>query len=70
MIIKDTPGFQLRATVTPSAGGNFSLDLAQHWPQAQRPEWRRIAQLNLSGAELDTLANLLKDRNHDHPATS
>ena len=62
MIIKDTPAFQLRAAVTQYGPDLFDLSLHQHWPQAQRPEWRRIAQLNLSGAELDALAALLADR--------
>ena len=37
MIIKDTPQFQLRATLVPYRTC-FSLELHQHWPQAQRPE--------------------------------
>ncbi len=56
MIIKSTPGFQLRATVTPQENGDYSLELSQHWPQAQRPEWRRICQVTLTHNELDHFA--------------
>ena len=59
MIVKDTQGFQLRATVTKFGKGLHSLELHQHWPQAQRPEWRRITQLTLSESQLDALAAVL-----------
>lgn len=59
MIVKDTPGFQLRATVSKQDNGLFSFSLHQHWPQAQRPEWRRITQLTLSDSQLDALAAVL-----------
>jgi hypothetical protein len=58
-LIKNDPGYQLKATILPSLGGTFSLELHQHWPKAQRPEWRRITQLNLTHSELDALAAVL-----------
>ena len=61
-LIKDTPAYQLKATIRDSVGDTISLELHQHWPQAQRPEWRRITQLNLTATELDRLAAMLIKR--------
>lgn len=59
ILIRDLPSFQLKAVLTPSAAGQHSLELLQHWPEAQHPHWRRVTQLNLDTAGLRTLADFL-----------
>lgn len=56
MIIKQTPQFELRANVHQYGPDAYSVELFQHWPQAQRPEWRRLCQLNLTREEAAVLA--------------
>lgn len=58
MIIVDRPDFQLEATVQ-KVGRYHSLELRQQHPQAQRPHWRRICQLNLTDTELALLIGRL-----------
>lgn len=36
-LIRDMPNFQLKAVLKPSTSGQFSLELLQHWPEAQHP---------------------------------
>ena len=58
-LIRDLPTFQLKAVLTPSTTGYFSLELLQHWPEAQHPHWRRIVQLNLDTEDLGRFAGCL-----------
>lgn len=61
MLIVDRPDFQLEAKVTPTGQDRYSFELKQCWPQAQRPHWRRVCQLNLTGPEVARLINALED---------
>lgn len=58
-LIIDRPHFKLRLTTR-----DESLELHQLHPQAQRPHWRRITQLNLKKTELATLIEALQEA-HD-----
>lgn len=62
MLIVDRPHFQLEAKVTPADQDRFSFELQQRWPQALQPHWRRVCQLNLTGAEVARLINVLEDK--------
>lgn len=59
MIIKQTPLYELRSEVREYAPDLFSVELFQLYPQALRPHWTRITQLNLSSSEVDALAAAL-----------
>lgn len=58
--IKTGKNYELKGQVTEYAPGLFNLELHQLFPEAQRPHWRRILQLNLSRDELDTFRGILK----------
>ena len=63
MIIHNLPNYQLKLTLTPEPrGGLWSLELHQHFPQAQRPRWQRLVQLNLPDEALDRIAQAVTER--------
>lgn len=59
-LVIDRPNFQLDATIEAS-GPLFNLELKQRWPQAQRPHWRRVAQLNPAREELIALRDAIQE---------
>lgn len=63
-LVIDRPNFQLDATIEAS-GPLFNLELHQLFPEAQRPHWRRLVQLNLTRDELTTLGRHLLETVHD-----
>lgn len=62
MLIVDRPDFQLEAKTTPTTQDRYSFELWQRWPKAEHPHFRRICQLNLTGAEVARFINALEDR--------
>lgn len=60
-LVIDRPHFKLHATVAKADGRLFNLELKQRWPQAQRPHWRRVAQLNPTREELVALRDLIQE---------
>ena len=65
-LVIDRPHFKLHATVAPADGKLFNFELKQLHPNAQRPHWRRITQLNPTREELvalrDTIQEALDDQ--------
>ena len=57
----DRPHFKLETTITPYGRGLYSLELKQLHPNAQRPHWRRITQLNPTREELVVLRDLIQE---------
>ena len=60
-LIIDRPHFKLEITSTPHDRGLYSLELKQLHPNAQRPHWRRITQLNPTREELIALRDLIQE---------
>ena len=60
-LIIDRPHFKLETTTTPCDKGLYSLELKQLHPNAQRPHWRRITQLNPIREELVALRDLIQE---------
>ena len=60
-LVIDRPHFKLHATVAPADGKLFNLELKQRWPQAQRPHWRRVTQLNPTREELLALRDAIQE---------
>lgn len=55
------PHFKLETTVAKAGGQLFNLELKQLHPNAQRPHWRRITQLNPTREELVALRDLIQE---------
>lgn len=60
-LVIDRPHFKLHATIAPADGKLFNLELKQLHPNAQRPHWRRITQLNPTREELITLRDTIQE---------
>lgn len=60
-LVIDRPHFKLETAITPCDKGLYSLELKQLHPNAQRPHWRRITQLNPIREELVALRDLIQE---------
>lgn len=60
MIIATHKNFELDLVIRPSVSNLISLELFQRWPEADRPHWRRITQLNLTRDEIQYLVTALQ----------